>query len=237
MKARTLVLGDVHGGHKALLQVFKRSGFDKEKDTLICLGDVADGWDETKQCFDELLKIQNLVYVLGNHDKWLLEWFTYGNTPNIWITQGGANTLKSYDCYYLDAPEEHRNLLNSAPAYYIDSKNRVFVLGGFDLNFSLTDQRDDVLLWDRNLLAYAHMVSGLKDVEVPKKLQVFNEILLGHTTTSQYGQDTPMHCCNVWNLDTGAGWEGKLTLMNVDTKEYWQSDKVSTLYPHLRGRG
>jgi serine/threonine protein phosphatase 1 len=34
----------------------------------------------------------------------------------------------------------------------------------------------------------------------------------------------------VWNIDTGAGWSGKLTIMNVDTKEYWQSDLISELY-------
>jgi serine/threonine protein phosphatase 1 len=35
----------------------------------------------------------------------------------------------------------------------------------------------------------------------------------------------------VWNIDTGAGFDGPLTLMDVNSKEYWQSDKVYTLYP------
>jgi len=35
----------------------------------------------------------------------------------------------------------------------------------------------------------------------------------------------------VWNLDTGAGMSGKLTVMDIDTKEYWQSDLVTELYP------
>ena len=41
--SRTLVIGDVHGNHRGLLQCLERSGFDKENDTLISLGDVADG--------------------------------------------------------------------------------------------------------------------------------------------------------------------------------------------------
>jgi len=44
---RTLVIGDIHGAYKALVQCLERSGFDKEKDTLITIGDVCDGWHET----------------------------------------------------------------------------------------------------------------------------------------------------------------------------------------------
>ncbi|MEK6563466.1 MAG: hypothetical protein AABZ65_00350 [Candidatus Omnitrophota bacterium] len=40
----------------------------------------------------------------------------------------------------------------------------------------------------------------------------------------------PIHVCNVWNIDTGAGWSGKLTIIDVDTKEYWQSDLTPDLY-------
>ena len=54
---RTLVCGDIHGAHRALLQCFEKSSFDYEKDKLICLGDVADGWSEVPECFDELLKV------------------------------------------------------------------------------------------------------------------------------------------------------------------------------------
>jgi serine/threonine protein phosphatase 1 len=31
-------------------------------------------------------------------------------------------------------------------------------------------------------------------------------------------------------MDTGAGWEGKLSLMNITTKEVFQSDPVCELY-------
>jgi len=41
--SKTFVIGDIHGGYKALLQCFARSGFDYKKDKLICLGDITDG--------------------------------------------------------------------------------------------------------------------------------------------------------------------------------------------------
>lgn len=45
-----------------------------------------------------------------------------------------------------------------------------------------------------------------------------------------------MNRCNVWNLDTGSGFSGKLTIMDIDTKEFWQSDFVRELYPNENGR-
>lgn len=46
----------------------------------------------------------------------------------------------------------------------------------------------------------------------------------------------PVRSSNVWNLDQGAGYEGKLTIMDVDTHEYWQSDIISDLYKQEKGR-
>ena len=46
----------------------------------------------------------------------------------------------------------------------------------------------------------------------------------------------PVRRLNIWNLDQGAGWNGKLTLMDAHTEEYWQSDLVGELYPDELGR-
>jgi serine/threonine protein phosphatase 1 len=45
-----------------------------------------------------------------------------------------------------------------------------------------------------------------------------------------------MNAANVWNVDTGVAFYGKLTGMNVDTKTYYQSDLIRTLYPNEKGR-
>jgi len=39
-----------------------------------------------------------------------------------------------------------------------------------------------------------------------------------------------------FKLDTGAGGRGKLTIMDVETKKFWQSDLVSTLYPCITAK-
>ena len=58
MEKRQLVLGDVHGGCGSMMQCLECSKFTDD-DELIVLGDVVDGWPESKQCIDELLKIRN----------------------------------------------------------------------------------------------------------------------------------------------------------------------------------
>ncbi len=62
---KTFVLGDPHGALKAIKQVLKKSKFDYEEDKLICLGDIADGFSETPEALEELLKIKNLIFFNG----------------------------------------------------------------------------------------------------------------------------------------------------------------------------
>ncbi len=51
---RTLVIGDIHGGLKALIQVLDRAKVTKT-DVLIFLGDYVDGWSESPQVLDFLI--------------------------------------------------------------------------------------------------------------------------------------------------------------------------------------
>ncbi|NJK86326.1 MAG: hypothetical protein HC906_10495 [Bacteroidales bacterium] len=180
----------------------------------------------SKGCYDELLKIQNLVYILGNHDSWALEWVTTGNIPEVWISQGGAATIRSYKCI---VPEEHKKLLKTARYYYIE-ENKVFVHGGFNIDKHLNHQNKSNFLWDRKLV-YTALEAG------NTKLTQFDEIYLGHTPTLNFGSEKPIQAGEIFLMDTGCGWpNGFLTIMNCKTKEFFQSDKASSLYPNSSSR-
>ena len=236
---KTWVVGDIHGAHKALLQVLDRAKFDYKKDELIVLGDVVDGWTETKQCINELLKIKHLIMIIGNHDLWAWDWMKHGTLEPLWTSQGGKNTIKSYGGDFCSVPESHIKFLKDANQYYIDEENRLFVHGGIDPNYPIEQQHIDVLTWDRDLFSNARKKEffsiGIPDAK--KQMTPFKEIFIGHTTTQIFEDSCrPLHYCEIWNLDTGGGWSGKLTMMNVDTKEYVQSDWVYELYPNEKGR-
>lgn len=70
----------------------------------------------------------------------------------------------------------------------------------------------------------------------PNELLIYNEIFIGHTPTTRMGITIPMNAANVWNIDTGAAYKGPVTVMNVETKEFWQSDDAYTFYPNENGR-
>ena len=238
---KRFVIGDIHGAHKALLQCLEKSGFNYEKDELISLGDVADSWPEVPEVFDELLKIKKLIYVIGNHDLWLLEWFKTGRAPHIWLSQGGMATYDAYKRLLEDGDTTrqvaHQNLLENAVDYAVNDQG-LFVHGGFNWHIPIESQLQYNLTWDRHLWTAAKYWQRQHDKGMKlDKVDDYENVFIGHTTTSYDDKSLkPVHASNVWNLDQGAGWEGKLTIMNIDTKEYWQSDIVGDLYPDVKGR-
>lgn len=223
--SRTFVIGDIHGAYKALVQCLERSGFDYEADHLICLGDVCDGWPETRQAIDELMKIKNLTYILGNHDFWTLEWMREGDVEDIWLAQGGQATINSYK---ENIPETHIDFLEKAHHYFLLDE-KLFVHAGIDTRLPLEKQSLQILLWDRALVRTA---LDLHAKSIQGNLTGFEEVYIGHTPVSP----PPVHACEIWLMDTGAGWSGVLSIMNIETKEVFQSDPVPQLYPGIEGR-
>lgn len=226
---RTFVLGDIHGAYKALKQCFKKAEFDHETDQLIFLGDVCDGWPEVYEATNELIKIKNLIFIIGNHDEWALSWAKTGYAPEIWLAQGGVATIESYSRNF---PSDHIRLLSQAKEYHIDEK-KLFVHGGIKPFQEPEEQDRSVFLWDRELVYLA-----LEKKELNDEVQItrFKEIYVGHTPTTNFGYEIPVHACEVWLMDTGAGWSGRLSMIDVESKEIFQSDPVPELYPNHKGR-
>ena len=273
---RTFVLGDIHGAWRALKQVLWKCGIDREKDRLIFVGDICDGWPEVRQCVDELLTFKDGINILGNHDEWFLRWLSTGVHPDHW-TQGGEGTLLSYaeavdkvqtedfgdgyqplryavDLNPYDVPVEHHHFFKRMVLYHHDTeRNYCFVHGGFSRISPIRDQAQSnprELYWNRTLW---NLAQGCEEGVKLKTKDDFDLIFIGHTATTSFrvketfteggiimpwGEKItwPMYRGGIWNVDTGAGWDGKLTIMDVDTKEYWQSDPVKELYPDVRGR-
>lgn len=221
---RTCVVGDIHGNYKALLQCLERSRFDYEQDRLIVLGDVCDGFPQVYECIEELLMIKHLDFIMGNHDEWALRWALEGFKEMIWMQQGGLNTMISYK--HGTMPQTHIDLLRNA-RYWLEEDNRVFVHAGIDPDLSMDRQDRDFLVWNRNLMNEAYIKH---QVEPRYHFGPYSEIYIGHTTTQVFQSLKPLHMCNVWAMDTGAGWNGKLTLMDINSKEFWQSDLSTDLY-------
>jgi serine/threonine protein phosphatase 1 len=77
---------------------------------------------------------------------------------------------------------------------------------------------------------------SITDNRYPKRLLLFNEIYIGHSPVTRIGKTIPVNYANVWNIDTGAAFKGAVSIIDVNTKDVWQSDPVMSLYPDEPGR-
>jgi len=239
---RTLVVGDIHGGYKALIQVLERANVTTE-DKLIFLGDYVDGWSESAELITYLItlqKQQECIFIKGNHDVWCWEWLLDHNNENfVWFGNGGKETVLSYEKSTVNK-EEHLLFFEELQNYYVDEKNRLFIHAGFS---SMKGPENEVYSsnyrWDRTLWEMA-VVADKKVSKFsflyPKRLKLYSEIYIGHTPTLIYKSEVPMKGINVWNIDTGAAFKGKLSILDIETKEFWQSDPLPSLYPNEKGR-
>ena len=242
MSKRTLVVGDIHGGLKALLQVLDRASVT-ENDQLIFLGDYVDGWSESPEVINFLIDLKtsyDCIFIRGNHDELCLEWLKYEKHNETWLFHGGQATVDAYDNISDDIKKIHINFIESLENYYLNKENRLFLHAGFtNVRGVENEYFPKMFYWDRSLWEMALALNPNLTVEdefYPDRLKLYNEIFIGHTPTIRIGKTKPVNAANVWNLDTGAAYKSPLTIMDVETKKFWQSDNVNELYPNEKGR-
>ena len=217
------VMGDIHGCLDKLKECLNKVNFDYENDTLIQLGDVVDRGPNSYGVVEELMKIKHLIAIRGNHDDGWMNTLCFGNMNALW-SEGGKETFFSYrDNNALKNESHHQFFLNQVN-YYIDGED-LFVHGGFDRHRKIEEQDKTILCWDRDLwlAALGHeAMRGYTSYKFKIK-DKFKRIFIGHSPTQMWGYYEPMKAANIINIDTGSGKGGNLTIMNVETEEYWQS--------------
>lgn len=240
--SRTLVIGDIHGSYKALVQILERAAIT-QADRLIFLGDYVDGWGQSPEVIDFLIGFKashDCIFMRGNHDDLLLSWLKTGEYTEEWFTHGGQLTTEKYSNVPEDKKQVHILFLESLEDYYLDDHNRLFIHAGFtNLNGVKHEYFTRMFYWERTLWETALALDknmGHNHPLYPKRFTLYKEIFIGHTPVTRIGETVPVQMANVWNIDTGAAFRGPLTIMDANTKEYWQSDPVYLLYPEESGR-
>jgi serine/threonine protein phosphatase 1 len=153
-----------------------------------------------------------------------------------------------------EIPQRHRSFFRKQRLYHLDNKKRLFVHAGFEKRMTLKRQEEvapEAFYWDRTLIFDA-LDSHFGKNDSHKLRDKISEIFIGHSSTmggisdrlQMWGVlgmnelwEVPLHVENIWAMDTGAGWGGKLTIMDIDTHEYWQSDSTEKIYGQRTPRG
>ena len=239
---RTLVIGDIHSGLKALVQVMERAKVTQD-DHLVFLGDYVDGWSQAVETVNYLIELKDshqCTFLRGNHDELCLEWLNQGKDNPLWFQHGGRATTESYNQVSAGVIGLHIDFYQNLENYHLNPKNQLFLHAGFtNLNGIDYEYFTKTFYWDRTLWELALSLNpNLKeeDTYYPKRLKHYKEIFIGHTPVTRIGKTLPHKAANVWNIDTGAAFKGPLSIMDVDSKQYWQSDPVFSFYPGESGR-
>ncbi len=248
---RRLIVGDIHACINKLEQALERANFCPESDTLYSVGDLCDrGFDPVKT-LDFVYSLPNFKPVLGNHDLWLLQHYhpeNYRYDSN-WIDNNGGSITLNDICYQPEQWGEYvyERLMNTPFSIVLD--DYIIVHGGIpesfmDLPLSALDgvtPKDtgvytqeyrlySKLCWDRTYYKKAKLIESKRpgaSLDVSTLFEVIpwdKELIIGHTPVRSFlpffSED-----CRLINIDTaGFHIDGKITVMDMETKEYWQSD-------------
>ncbi|MCK7589016.1 metallophosphoesterase [Subsaxibacter sp. CAU 1640] len=239
---KTFAIGDIHGGLRGLEELIKLLKLG-DNDRLIFLGDYVDGWSESAQVIDYLMQLSkryDCIFIKGNHDAWCEDWLRTARAEPVWLNHGGKRTIESYSGFSEDEKKEHLEFFERMKMYHLDNENRLFLHAGFTSMHGITQEvSKSTFYYDRTLWEMALTMDKRieKNSELyPKRLMHYDEIFIGHTPTLNFNSTEPMNAINVWNVDTGAAFFGKLSGINIDSKEVFQTQTLMELYPNERGR-
>lgn len=240
---RIFVLGDIHGGLRAVKNVLGQIKM-RSDDQFIFLGDYVDGWSESAELISFLIDFghdHDCIFIRGNHDQLCEEWLKTGELDSNWLKYGGQATFDSYATLSDEEKTKHIQFFESLIPYHLDDEKRLFLHAGFTSTHGVEKEWSTTnFYWDRTLWACALLMEG-QDIDesedkYPDQMKHYSEIYIGHTATTKYGIFEPINIYKVWNMDTGAAFKGKLSMMEIHTKKLWQSEQVASLYPDEKGR-
>ena len=150
---RIFAIGDIHGCSKT----FEAMLFDKIKiqksDQIFCIGDYIDRGKDSKGVIDIILTLREegfFIHTLrGNHEQMMLDAFTNDEAMDLWLSNGGAATLKSFGIQSLsDLPDRYLFYFMETK-FYLEKDKYIFVHAGLNFDNENILEDKDAMLWIR----------------------------------------------------------------------------------------
>ncbi len=198
MPPRRFVIGDIHGCENTFRTLLNDVIRLQPSDELYLLGDLVDRGPRSKGVLDTILKLRRQGFTVnairGNHEEMLLRAGESLSFMQLWMTNGGGTTLRSFN---VDGPDEiphgYRNYLLTLPRYVVLEE---FVIVHACLNFNTPDPFTDTeaMLWSRSC-------------EVRKELIGGRRLICGHTPVRRDTMMQSLESSRIM-LDNGCVYRG-----------------------------
>ena len=221
---RVYAIGDIHGRYDLLIRLLDLISSDLNSAPaaavrLVFLGDYIDRGPDSCSVLQHLMHLLprkfNTDFLMGNHERMLLDALDDGAKVAIWLANGGAATYNSYRSFIhasgsivatrpertLELPENHHRFLREL-RLLVQYGDYLFVHAGIRPGIALQNQAPDDLLWIREPFLSHRGSHGVVVVH-------------GHTPA-----DAPEFRGNRIGIDTGAVFTGRLTalVLEADTQ-------------------
>jgi serine/threonine protein phosphatase 1 len=181
-------------------------------DLLLFIGDYVDRGPRSRDVIEHLVDLKrnggNFIFLKGNHEKMLLDFYVEQKDQMLYVANGGAETIASYveggigrKAFVL--PEDHLDFLLSLQLIY-ETDDYIFVHAGLRNGISLYEQSEEDLLWIREEFIYS-------TYDWKKR------VIFGHTAL-----ETPFVTPGKIGIDTGAVYGNKLTAVELPTMKFYQ---------------
>ncbi len=155
---RTFAIGDIHGCSKTFEKLLFNKIRIEKTDLIYCIGDYIDRGTNSKALIDLILQLREEEYKIftlrGNHEQMLLDCLNDQSAYDLWIRNGGAETLRSFGIGTLEKlPEKYLTFFKELPFYFEDEK---YILVHAGLNFHRKNIFEDkeAMLWIRDFSSY-----------------------------------------------------------------------------------
>jgi calcineurin-like phosphoesterase family protein len=198
----TYVIGDIHGCLQSLERLLHKI-MPRLEDRVVFIGDYIDRGPHSREVVDLLLQLPyRPIFLLGNHEKMLLDYLAGGDS-SLYLLNGGMATIESYGGDPANIPQAHLGFFRSLRPIY-ETPDHLFVHAGIRPLVPLEKQELKDLVWIRQ--EFYQFVGRF-----PKPV-VFGHTPMRHVLMAE----------DRIGIDTGCVYGGKLTCVKLPEREIIQ---------------
>lgn len=155
---RTFAIGDIHGCSKTFEKLLFHKIKIQKTDQIYCIGDYIDRGENSKAVIDLILQLRQDGYSIatlrGNHEQMLLDCLTDETAYDLWIRNGGAQTLLSFAINTLETlPEKYLSFFTETQ-FYFETEKYIFAHAGLNFHRKNIFEDKEAMLWIRDFSSY-----------------------------------------------------------------------------------